>query len=116
MAGYSKCDQATDLRQQLEVASKLESNLVHWGRKLFFCLLVCFCFFVFSFSMLEKLNVFPPLTNLITSVSLMLKWMGLYLKKNEEKPLFKILGHSFSFKLGWGFYIASITKFVFKKI
>ena len=33
---YSKCDQASDLRQQLELASELESDLwvtVNWGRK-----------------------------------------------------------------------------------
>ena len=34
---YSKCDQASDLWQQLEVASELESDLrdtVNWGKKL----------------------------------------------------------------------------------
>ena len=34
---YSKCDQASDLWQQLELASELESDLrdtVDWGRKL----------------------------------------------------------------------------------
>ena len=33
---YSKCDQASDLWQQLELASELESDLpdtVYWGRK-----------------------------------------------------------------------------------
>ena len=33
---YSKCDQASDLRQQLELAAKYESDLqdsVDWGRK-----------------------------------------------------------------------------------
>ena len=33
---YSKCDQASDLRQQLELGSELESDLrdtVVWGRK-----------------------------------------------------------------------------------
>ena len=33
---YSKCDQASDLWQQLELASELESNLqdtVDWGKK-----------------------------------------------------------------------------------
>ena len=36
IAIYSKCDQASDLWQQLELASDLESNLqdtVDWGRK-----------------------------------------------------------------------------------
>ena len=34
---YSKCNQASDLKQQLELASKLESDVqdtVDWGRKL----------------------------------------------------------------------------------
>ena len=33
---YSKCDQASDLKKQLELASKLESDVqdtVDWGRK-----------------------------------------------------------------------------------
>ena len=30
---YSKCDQASDLWQQLELASELESDLRDWGRK-----------------------------------------------------------------------------------
>ena len=57
---YSECDQESDLRQQLELASELESDLqdtVAWGRK---CLLI---------SMLEKLYWFC-LTSLITSVLL----------------------------------------------
>ena len=35
---YSKCDQASDLQQQLELASELESDLrntVDWGKKWF---------------------------------------------------------------------------------
>ena len=30
---YSRCDQASDLWQQLELASELESDLQDWGRK-----------------------------------------------------------------------------------
>ena len=57
---YSKCDQASDLWQQLELASELESDLqdtVGWGRS---GLLI---------SMLGKLNWFR-LTRLITLVLL----------------------------------------------
>ena len=45
---YSKCNQASDLWQQLELASELESDLqdtVDWGRK-----------WLLLISMLEKLN------------------------------------------------------------
>ena len=53
---YSKCDQASDLWQQVELASELESDLrdtVDWARKWFLI------------SILEKLIWFP-LTSLIT--------------------------------------------------
>ena len=65
----SKCDQASDLWQQLALASKLEADLqgtVDWD------LLI---------SMLEKFNWFH-LTSL-TLVLLMWKWMGLLLRKNH---------------------------------
>ena len=64
---YSKCDQASHLWQQLELASELESDLrdtVDRGRKW----LVDFSAGKNSFS----------LTSLITLVLLMLKWMGLF--------------------------------------
>ena len=57
---YSKCDQASDLWQQLELASELESDLqdiVDWGKRWFF-------------SMLEKLNLFH-LTSKMTLALLM---------------------------------------------
>ena len=65
----SKCDQASDLWQQLALASELEADLqdtVDWD------LLI---------SMPEKLNWFH-LTSL-TLVLLMWKWMGLLLRKNH---------------------------------
>ena len=58
---YSKCDQASDLWKQLELASELESDLrdtVDWGRKWL------------VISVLGKLNWFR-LTGLITLVLLM---------------------------------------------
>ena len=65
----SKCDQASDLWQQLALASELEADLqgtVDWD------LLI---------SMLEKFNWFH-LTSL-TLVLLMWKWMGVLLRKNH---------------------------------
>ena len=59
---YSKCDQASDLWQQLELASELESDLrdtADWGRK-----------WLIDISMLEKLNWFR-MTSLIPLVLLM---------------------------------------------
>ena len=58
---YFMCDQASDLWQQLELASQIESDvgdIVDWGRKLVLI------------SMLEKLSWFY-LTGLITLVLLM---------------------------------------------
>ena len=100
---YSKCDQASDMWQQLELASELESDLqdcVDCGRK---CLLV---------SMLERLSLFCS-TGLTTLVLLMRKWMGLFFRK---KTSFEISKLSFSSGMNWGSYIISVTKFAFKKI
>ena len=69
---YSMCDQASDLWQQLELASELESDLrdtVDWAKK-----------WLVDFK-LGKLSRFR-LTGLITMVPLMWKWMGLILRKN----------------------------------
>ena len=68
---YSKCDQTSDLWQQLELAS--ESDLwdtMDWAGS---DLLI---------SMLENLSWFS-LTGLITLVLLMWKWVGLFLRKNH---------------------------------
>ena len=75
---YSKCDQASDLWQQLELASELESDLrdtVSWEGS---GLLI---------SMLEKFNWFH-LIGLITLVLLMWKWMDLFLRKNHAGIVF----------------------------
>ena len=65
-----------------------------------------------AFWFLEKLNWFH-LTDLITLVLLMWKWVGLFF---EEKSSFKMLGLTFSSRLDWGSYIISIVKSAFKKI
>ena len=69
----SKCDQASDLWQQIELASVLESHLrdtVGWAQS---GLLI---------SLLGNLN-WLCLTGLITLVLSMQKWMGLFLWKNH---------------------------------
>ena len=68
---YSKSDQASNLWQQLELASEFEFEILWTG--VGSGLLV---------SMLEKHNWFC-LTSLITLVWLMRKWMGLFLRKNQ---------------------------------
>ena len=70
---YSKFNQATDLWHQLELASKLESDLrntVEWGRK-----------WLSDFNA-KKFYLFC-LTGLITLMLLMGKWIGLFLRKNH---------------------------------
>ena len=70
---YSKCNQASDLWQQLELASELESDLrytVDWSKK-----------WLVDFNAGETQLV--RLTGLITMVLLVRKWMGLFFKKNH---------------------------------
>ena len=100
---YSKCDQASDLWQQLELASELESDLrdtVDWGRK-----------------WLVDFNVGKPqLVSFDQSKNtgaIDVKMDGSIL---EEKSSFKMLGLTFSSKLDWGPCIVSISKTVSKKI
>ena len=68
---YSKCDQASDLWQQLELAYELESDLQDTGARSGFLI-----------SMLGKLNWFR-LICLIAQVLLDWKSMGLFLRKNN---------------------------------
>ena len=95
---YSKCDRASDLRQQLELASELESDLrdtVDWGKK-----------------WLVDFNAGK--TQLVSfDRSIDVKMGGSIL---EEKSSFKMLGLAFSSKLDWGSYIISIGKTASKKI
>ena len=100
---YSKCDQACDLWQQVELASELESDLrdtVDWGRKW----LVDFNAgktHLVSFDRSKKTGVID------------VKMDGSVL---EEKTSFKMLGLTFSSKLDWGSYIVCIAKTASKKI
>ena len=100
---YSKCDQASDLWQQLQLASELESHLrdtVDWGRK-----------------WLAGFNAWK--TQLVSfgwsksTGAIDVKIDGSIL---EEKSSFKMLRMTFSSKFDWDSYIISIAITASKKI
>ena len=100
---YSKCDQASDLWQQLELASELESDLrdtVDWSRK-----------WLVDFNAGKTQLVSFDRSNNTGAIDM--KMDGSVL---EEKSSFKMLGLTFSSKLYWGSYIVSIAKTTSKKI
>ena len=101
---YSKCDQASDLWQQLKLASELEPDLrdtVDWVRKRF----------VDFKSRKTQMVLFHQPDN---TGSIDLKMDESFL---EEKSFFKMLGLTFSSKLDRGSYIiSSIAKTASKKI
>ena len=93
----SNSDQVSDLWQQLELASELESDLgdtVDWGRK-----------WLIDFNAGKTQLVSFDWSNIIGTIDL--KMDGSVL---EEKASFKMLGLTFSSKLDWGSYITSIAK------
>ena len=99
---YSKCDQASDLWQQLELASELESDLrdtVDWGKK-----------WLVDFNAGKNQLVSFDRSN--NNGSIDVKMDGSVL---EEKSSFKMLVLTFSSKLDWGSYIISITKTASRK-
>ena len=100
---YCRCDQASDLWQQLELASELESDLratMDWGKK-----------WLVDFNTGKtQLVLFDRSSN---NGSIDVKMGGSIL---EEKSSFKMLGLTFSSKLDWGSYIISIAKTGSKKI
>ena len=100
---YSKCDRASDLWQQLELAFKLESDLqdtLDWGKK-----------WLVDFNARKtQLVLFCQSNN---NGSIDVKMGGSIL---EEKSLFKMLRLTFFSKLNWGSYIISIAKSAYKKI
>ena len=101
---YSKCDRTSDLWQQLELASELESDLqdtVDWGKK--------WLFVDFSSGKIQLVSFDWFNANGSTDV----KMDG---PVHEEKSSFKMLGLTFSSKLDWASYIISIAKTVSKKI
>ena len=100
---YSKCNRASDLWQQLELASELESNLrdtLDWGRK-----------WLVDFNAGKTQLVSLDWSNNTGAIEV--KMDGSVL---EEKSSFKILGLTFSSKLDWGPYMISIPKTISKEI
>ena len=100
---YSKCDQTSDLWQELELASELGSNLrdtVEWGKK----------WFVDFNAGKTQLVSFDRSKN---TGAIDVKMDGSVL---VEKTSFKMLRLTFSSKLDWGSYIVSIAKTASKKI
>ena len=100
---YSKCDQPSDLWQQLELISELKSDLqyaVDWGRK----------WFVDFNAGKTQLVLFDRSKN---TGAIDVKMDGSVL---EEKTSFRMLGLTFSSKLDCGSYIVSIAKTSSKKI
>ena len=98
---YFKCDQASDLWQQLELAFELESDLrdtVDWGKK-----------WLVDFTA-GKTHLFDQSNN---TGSIDVKMDGSVL---EEKSFFKVPGLTFSSKLDWGSYIISIAETASKNI
>ena len=100
---YSKCDQASDLWQQLELASELESDLqdtMDWGRK-----------WLVDFNAGKiQLVSFDWSKN---TGAIDVKMDGSVL---EDKTSLKMLGLTFSSKLDWDSYVVSIAKTDSKKI
>ena len=100
---FSKCDQASDLWQQLDLASELESDLrdtVDWGKKW----LVDFNAGKIHLVSFDRSN---------KNGSIDVKMDGCVL---EEKSSIKMLGLTFCSKLDWGSYIISVAKTASKKI
>ena len=98
-----KCDQASDLWQQIELVSELESDLqdtLYWGRK----------WFVDFNAEKTQLVLFGWSNN---TGAIDVKVDGFVF---EETSYFKMLGLTFSSKLDWGCYIISIVKTASKKI
>ena len=100
---YSKCDQASDLWQQLELAFELESDLrdtVDWGEK-----------WLVDFNAGKTQLVSSDRSN--NNGSIDVEMDGSVLK---EKSSFMMLVLTFSSKLDWGSYITSTAKTASKKI
>ena len=92
----SKCTQASDLWQQLELACGLESDLgdtADWGKK-----------WLVDFNAGKSQLVSFDLSNNNGSIDAEMNGSVL-----QEKSSFKMLGLTFSSKLDWGSYVISIA-------
>ena len=100
---YSKCDQASDLWQQLELSSELKSDLqdtVDWGRK-----------WLLDFNAGKTQLILFDQSNNTGIIDVKIEGPAL-----DEKPSFKMLRLTFSSKLDWSSNIISIAKTVSTKI
>ena len=100
---YSKCDQASDPLQELDLASELASDLrdtLDWGKK-----------WLVDFNAGKTQLVSFDRSNNNGSIDVKLDGSVL-----EEKSSFKMLRLTFFSKLDRGFYIISVAKTVCKKI
>ena len=100
---YSKCDQASDLWQQLELASELESDLpdtVDLSKK-----------WLVNFNDGKTQLVLFNQSNNSLSIDVIMDGYA-----REQKSSFKMLVLTFSSKLDWGSYIISIAITASKKI
>ena len=102
MIAISKCDQASDLWQQQQMTSKIESHQQD---------IVCGGGSGQLVSILEKQLVLFDWSSISGVIDVKIDRFFL-----EEESSFKILGWSFSFILGWGSYVASVAKTASKKI
>ena len=99
----SKCDQASDLWQQVELASELKSNLqdtMDWGRQ-----------WLVGFNARKTQLVLFNWSSNTGAIDVKVDRSVL-----EEKSSFKMLGLTLSSKLDWGSYNISIAKNGSKKI
>ena len=95
LSTLNKCDQASGLWQQLELASELESDVrdtLDWGRK-----------WLIDFNAGKSQQVSFDRSNNTSVIDV--KMDGSVL---EEKSSFKMLGLTFSSKLDWGSCIISL--------
>ena len=99
---FFKCNQASNLLQQLESASELESDLQDTG---LWQEVACY------FSAGKTQLILFDRSQIADAIDV--KMDGSVL---EEKSSFKMLGLSFSSKLNWGSCIISIAETAFKKI
>ena len=100
---YSKCDQASDLWQQLELASELESDLqdtVDWGRK-----------WLVDFNAGKTQLVSLDRSKNTGAIDVKMDVSVL-----EEKSFFKMLGLTFSSKLDWGLTLSLLLKLPPRKL
>ena len=96
---YSKFDQASDMWQQLELASELESDLLDTVK------------WLVDFSAGRTQLVSFDWSKNTGAIDVKIDGSVL-----EEKSPFKMLGFTFSSKLDWGSYISSIAKTASKNI